>query len=314
MKSFINLLEIKYLMKKISILISTFNGKKYIKEQLDSIFNQTYKNIEIIVRDDGSSDNTIEILKSYNIKTIDTKINLGAMGSFEELLKYALQNSNSDYFMFCDQDDVWDTKKVEKTLAKMEEMEKEFGNIPLLVHTDLEVVDEKLNTINSSFMNFQKINPRISKFHNLLIQNTITGCTVMINRKLAQMCLPIPDGAIMHDWWIGLIATQFGKIGYLNESTIKYRQHTSNTIGAKGFDTTFVLKSISKKVSLCGNISQAKAFLKKFRNELDYKTIKMLEYFTALEQKSWLKKRTILLKYKLLKQGFIRNIGLFLKI
>ena len=301
-------------MKKISILISTFNGKKYIKEQLDSIFNQTYKNIEIIVRDDGSSDNTIEILKSYNIKPIDTKINLGAMGSFEELLKYALQNSNSDYFMFCDQDDVWDTKKVEKTLAKMEEMEKEFGNIPLLVHTDLEVVDEKLNTINNSFMNFQKINPGINKFHNLLIQNTITGCTMMINRKLAQMCLPIPDKAIMHDWWIGLVASQFGKIGYLNESTIKYRQHTSNTIGAKGFDTTFVLKSISKKVSLCGNISQANAFLKKFRNELDYKTIKMLEDFTALEQKSWSQKRTILLKYKLLKQGFIRNAGLFLKI
>ena len=109
-------------MIRVSILLSAYNGSKYIKEQLDSIFNQTYKNIEIIVRDDGSSDNTIEILKSYNIKPIDTKINLGAMGSFEELLKYALQNSNSDYFMFCDQDDVWDTKKVEKTLAKMEEM------------------------------------------------------------------------------------------------------------------------------------------------------------------------------------------------
>ena len=304
-------------MIRVSILLSTYNGSKYIKEQLDSIFNQTYKNIEIIVRDDGSSDNTIEILKSYNIKPIDTKINLGAMGSFEELLKYALQNSNSDYFMFCDQDDVWDTKKVEKTLAKMEEMEKEFGNIPLLVHTDLEVVDEKLNTINSSFMNFQKINPRISKFHNLLIQNAITGCTVMINRKLAQMCLPIPDKAIMHDWWIGLVATQFGKIGYLDEVTIKYRQHASNTIGAKGFSYWGIIKKgfdISYKIKIDTNITQAKAFLKKFRNELDYKTIKMLEDFTALEQKSWSQKRTILLKYKLLKQGFIRNAGLFLKI
>lgn len=100
----------------------------------------------------------------------------------------------------------------------------------------------------------------------------------------------------------------------MNESTIKYRQHTSNTIGAKGFDVNFVLKSISKKVSLGGNISQAKAFLKQFRNELDDKTIKMLEDFKALEEKSWSQKRTILLKYKLLKQGFIRNVGLFLKI
>jgi len=301
-------------MKKISILISTFNGKKYIKEQLDSLLNQSYKNIEIIVRDDGSSDNTIEILKSYNIKPIDTKINLGAMGSFEELLKYALQNSNSDYFMFCDQDDVWENDKVEKTLAKMQEMEKEFGNIPLLVHTDLEVVDAKLNTINSSFMNFQKINPGINKFHNLLIQNTITGCTVMINKKLVQMCLPIPDKAIMHDWWIGLVATQFGKIGYIDEATIKYRQHTSNTIGAKGFDVSFVLKSVSKKVNLCGNISQAKAFLEKYKDELDVETIKMLEDFTTLEQKSWWQKRVVMWKYKLLKQGLIRNVGLFLNI
>lgn len=77
--------------KRINVLLATFNGKIYIKEQLDSLFSQTYKNIEIIVRDDGSSDNTIEILKSYNIKPIDTKINLGAMGSFEELLKYAFK-------------------------------------------------------------------------------------------------------------------------------------------------------------------------------------------------------------------------------
>jgi hypothetical protein len=196
----------------------------------------------------------------------------------------------------------------------MEEMEKEFGNIPLLVHTDLEVVDAKLNTINNSFMNFQKINPGINKFHNLLMQNTITGCTVMINRQLAQKCLFVPDDAIMHDWWIGLVASQFGKIGYIDEATIKYRQHTSNTIGAKGFDTTFVLKSISKKVSLGGNIFQAKVFLEQFIDELDDETIKMLQEFSTLEQKSWWQKRKILLKYKLLKQGFIRNAGLFLKI
>ena len=193
-------------------------------------------------------------------------------------------------------------------------MEQQFGNIPLLVHTNLEVVDESLNTINDSFMNFQKINPIKNNFHNLLIQNTITGCTVMINRKLAKKCLPIPNDAIMHDWWIGLVASQFGKIGYIDEATIKYRQHSSNTIGAKGFDINFVLKSISKKVSLGGNISQAKTFLEKYKDELDVETIKMLEDFTTLQQKSWWQKRAILWKYRLLKQGFIRNAGLFLKI
>jgi hypothetical protein len=100
----------------------------------------------------------------------------------------------------------------------------------------------------------------------------------------------------------------------VDDSTIKYRQHTSNTIGAKGFDIGFVLKSISKKVSLGGNISQSKGFFQQFKNELDEDTIEMLQEFISLEQKTWWQKRTILLKYKLLKQGFIRNTGLFLKI
>jgi len=301
-------------MKKISILLSTYNGAKYLKKQLDSLYAKTYSTVEIIARDDGSVDNTIEILKSYDVKLIETKENLGAKRSFAELLSYAVANSDSDYFMFCDQDDVWESDKVEKTLAKMQEMEKQFENIPLLVHTDLEVVDERLNSLNSSFMDFQKINPMKNNFHNLLIQNTITGCTVMINRKLAEICLPIPNGAIMHDWWIGLVASKFGKIGYVDEPTMQYRQHTSNTIGAKGFDVDFVLKSISKKVSLGGNISQAKAFLEQFENELDDEVVLMLQEFTSLEQKPWWQKRVVLLKYKLLKQGFIRNTGLFLKI
>ena len=305
-------------MLKISILLSTYNGEKYLKEQLDSLFLQTYNDFNILIRDDGSTDKTKDILKEYKnnypnkMQIIEDDIgNLGSSKSFMKLLEYS---SDCEYIMFCDQDDVWLPEKTELTLKKIIEMEEEFGDIPLLVHTELEVVDEKLNTINSSFMNFQKINPGINKFNNLLIQNTITGCTMMINRKLAQMCLPIPDKAIMHDWWIGLIATQFGKIGYLNESTIKYRQHTSNTIGAKGFDVSFVLKSVSKKVNLSRNISQAKAFLEKYKDELDAETIKMLEDFTTLEQKSWWQKRVVMWKYKLLKQGLIRNAGLFLKI
>jgi glycosyltransferase involved in cell wall biosynthesis len=281
---------------------------------MDSLLSQTNKNVEILVRDDGSNDKTLEILKSYNIKPMEAQENLGAKRSFAELLSYAVANTDSEYFMFCDQDDVWHDKKVEKTLAKMQEMKQQFGDIPLLVHTNLEVVDESLNTINDSFMNFQKINPIKNNFHNLLIQNTITGCTVMINRKLAEKCLPIPNDAIMHDWWIGLVATQFGEIGYVDEPTIKYRQHTSNTIGAKGFSVSFVLKSVSKKVNLSRNISQAKAFLEQFSDELDADTITMLKDFTTLEQKSWWQKRVVMWKYKLLKQGLIRNAGLFLNI
>lgn len=303
--------------KKIGILLSTYNGNKYIIEQLESLLFQNYNEIEIIVRDDKSRDNTIDLIKSYDVKLVETKKNLGAKRSFAELLNYAILNSDAEYFMFCDQDDVWENDKVEKTLAKMQEMEQKFGDISLLVHTDLEVVDVKLNTINSSFMNFQKIDHSKKSFNNLLMQNIITGCTVIINRKLAQKCLPIPSGAIMHDWWIGLVASKFGEIGYLDEVTIKYRQHASNTIGAKGFSYWGIIKKgfdISYKIKIDTNITQAKAFLEQFRDELDDETIKMLQEFSTLEQKSWWQKRAVLLKYKLFKQGFIRNVGLFLKI
>ena len=299
---------------KISVAMCIYNGEKYLKAQLDSLSSQTYKNFKLIARDDGSSDKTLEILKSYDIELLPSNENLGVKGSFETLLKYAFENSDADYFMFCDQDDVWNQDKVKLTLQKMYEMEKLYKNTPILVHTDLEVVDENLHTINPSFMKLQNLNEKKNKLNNLLIQNTITGCTVMINRDLAKLCLPMSSNAIVHDWWVGLVASYFGKIGYVDDSTIKYRQHTSNTIGAKGFDIGFVLKSISKKVSLGGNISQSKGFFQQFKNELDEDTIEMLQEFISLEQKTWWQKRAVLLKYKLFKQGFIRNTGLFLKI
>jgi glycosyltransferase involved in cell wall biosynthesis len=302
------------IVKKIYILLSTYNGEKYLKEQLDSLFSQNYKDFKLIVRDDGSTDRTKEILNSYDIELLSSCENLGVKKSFETLLKYAFENSDADYFMFCDQDDVWNQDKVKLTLQKMYEMEKLYKNTPILVHTDLEVVDENLHTINPSFMKLQNLNEKKNRLNNLLIQNTITGCTVMINRDLAKLCLPMSSNAIVHDWWVGLVASYFGKIGYVDDSTIKYRQHTSNTIGAKGFDIGFVLKSISKKVSLGRNISQSKGFFQQFKNELDEDTIEMLQEFISLEQKTWWQKRAVLLKYKLFKQGFIRNTGLFLKI
>ncbi|MDD5157863.1 glycosyltransferase family 2 protein [Sulfurimonas sp.] len=307
----------KAMQKKIVILLSTYNGEKYLKEQLDSLFAQTYKDFEIITRDDKSSDATLDILKSYNIRLMDINENLGAKNSFATLLRYAVENSNAEYFMFCDQDDIWENNKIQISLIKMQETSEKFGDVPLLVHTDLEVVDEKLHIINNSFMNFQKIDPYKNKFNNLIVQNTITGCTMMINRKLAEKCLPVSDRAIMHDWWIGLVASQFGKISFIDTTCIKYRQHVGNTVGADGFSFKVLFKTFYKIFSfdIVGQYKfQAKAFLEQFEDELDEKTKAMLKDFTELEEKSFWQKRVILWKYKLLKQGFIRNLGLFLKI
>ncbi|MDD2888671.1 MAG: glycosyltransferase family 2 protein [Aliarcobacter sp.] len=317
-------------MKKVIILLSTYNGERYLKEQLDSLCNQSYKNIEIYARDDGSDDNTLKILKSYPVQLLETTRNLGARDSFFELLSKAIYASNGDYFMFCDQDDVWDKFKVEKTLNKMLEVELNNPNIPILIHTDLEVVDKNLNSISKSMWIYEDIRPEYNSFNRLIIQNTITGCTVMIDRKLALKSITIAKNAVMHDWWIGLVASYFGKIEYLKESTIKYRQHDNNTIGAKNNSNINPIKlCISLLISLLKNIIgkdnryikdldinrlQAQGFYDQYKEELDTKTKNMLLDFINIEKKNFFQRRFIIYKNKLYKQSITNNIALLIKI
>lgn len=313
-------------MKKIAVLLSTFNGEKYLEQQLNSLFEQSYKSFEIIARDDRSSDGTLSILKSYNIRIIESNKNLGAKESFIELLKYAFENTDAEYFMFCDQDDVWKKDKIEKTLIKMQEIEKESEFKPILVHTNLEVVDNELKRISNSLWEYEQILPQYNTFNRLVMQNTITGCTVMINRELALKSLFIPTSAIMHDWWIGLIVSKFGVVSYLNESTILYRQHSNNTIGAKNRKQinivkfflsscfNFIKKDKEYIKHLEINIVQARAFLELFKKDLDQNTINMIENFINIKKSNFFIKRVIIFKYKFFKQNIIDNISLLIKI
>ena len=305
----------------IAILLSTYNGSTYLKQQLNSLFNQSLSGkLTVFVRDDGSTDDTLNILRTYNVALMPDNDNLGSKESFATLLKYAITQSDADYFMFCDQDDVWFSNKVEKTLAKMKLIESEFADIPILVHTDLQVVDESLKTLAPSMWHFEHTLQDKNTFSRLLIQNTVTGCTVMINRALAEKCLTIPRGAIMHDWWIGLVASQFGKIGFIAEPTIKYRQHGKNTIGAKGFKInplriilgmiySLVFRDQAYLKHMQVNIDQARDFLEIYNEELDEGSKRMLSDFLALPGKGWLKRRMVVIRWGLWKQGLLRNVS-----
>ncbi len=303
-------------MNKIIILLSIYNGAKYLKAQIDSLFSQSYDNFRIIVRDDGSSDESLLILKSYDkIEVIASQQNLGAKGSFAELLSYAVANSDSDYFMFCDQDDVWKNDKVKKTLAKMQEMKQKFGDIPLLVHSDVVVVDERLEVMAESFWKFQNINPKRDALSHLLLQNVVTGCTTMINRKLANLVEGIPAEAIMHDWWIAMVASCFGKIGWIDEPLMLYRQHSGNDIGAKQYSLrSFIRQRFTQKESLENCILQAEAFLKSYNELLTEKYIILLTKFSKIEKMGWFEKMIFLLKWDVLKNGLMRNVRLMWKI
>lgn len=308
---------------KPQILLSTYNGAKYLKNQILSLIDQKNIDTKIIVRDDGSSDDTKKQLEEYdNIKILASSNNLGIKKSFTALLKYTLEHTTEDYFMFCDQDDVWKKDKAKKTFDKMQELEKMHPNTPILIHTDLHVTNENLNIIDNSFWNYEYINPKRNSLGNLLMQNTVTGCTTMINRKLAELALPIPDECIMHDWWIALVASAFGKIEFIDEPTIFYRQHGSNDTGAKKYNVKNIFKKIPNILNGKGiyenhldrNIKQAEKFLEVYGDRLDKNLYNTVESLATIKTQTFLQKRKNMIKYKLLKNGFLRNLGMFLKI
>ena len=231
----------------IDILLSTYNGEKYLYAQIVSIQKQTMQNWRLLVRDDGSTDNTIGILESFVLtdKRIlflkDNKGNLGVVRSFEQLLYY----STANYIMFVDQDDVWLPRKIEHTLQEILKMESPKKDKPLLVFTDVFVVDSELKEISSSFKKREGYDVSVvTDVNRLAISNCIMGCTVMINSIAKQFILPFSKYTLMHDWWIGLIIAKYGKVTYLNESTSLYRQHANNQVGSGKITFWYYMKRL----------------------------------------------------------------------
>ncbi len=310
----------------IAILLSTYNGTTYLEALMKSLEEQTSDAFILIIRDDGSSDDTFKILQKITAKTklsatlLPQTENIGVKKSFSKLLSYALEHTSCNYFMFCDQDDIWLPEKIAHTLEKMHSLETD-NDLPVLVHTDLQVVDEHLHRIAPSFWKYEKIDPSKNALNRLLMHNTITGCTLMINRSLAIKSLPIPDECIMHDWWIGLVCSAFGTIGYLEEATVLYRQHGGNDTGAKPFSYAKLPAKIFDILlhdtlydTLNRNLLQAATFLECYRNELDSQSLEILTAFTTLKEQACVQKRFSLLKYRLFKNGVIRNTALLLRV
>ncbi len=211
----------------ICILLSTYNGHRFLAEQVESIRRQSYSKWRLLIRDDGSSDGTLELL--HNIVAEDPRIqflgkqeNLGAAASYLQLMSEARL---SDYYAFCDQDDVWDEDKLERGVNSLAD----FGNRPAMYCARLRLVDEKLNPLGLSRP--PTVGP---SYANALLQNIATGCTLMLNRAAFQLIkskLPASNRVVMHDWWCYLVVAAFGMVVYDSHPTISYRQHEANTVG-----------------------------------------------------------------------------------
>lgn len=296
---------------EIAIILPTYNGENFVGEQIDSIIGQTYTNWNLYVRDDGSTDNTVKIIKDYEKK--DSRIHLMETGKNLGVKKgifHMLEHIQASYYMTCDQDDFWLPNKVENTYNLMKEKENE-KNIPLLVHTDLKVVDENLNVIHPSMFAFQKLSKKVDSFFQLAIQNNITGCTVMINEKLKNI-LVYDSHMLMHDHWMGLVAAAFGKIYFLDEATILYRQHGNNSVGAKEMNLTNVVSSIDQQASkeqiILDSFIQIYSFKEIYDNRLSEKLRKELAVFLRIPSSTFFGKINAIKQLKLKKSSNIRSL------
>ncbi len=210
---------------KIDILMATYNGERYIKEQIQSILKQTYSNFHLIIQDDYSKDSTAKIIQEFTDKRItfyQNKKNLGYIKNFESLVR----KSTSQIIMLSDQDDFWLPEKIAVTWGYYQIKKVD------LIYGDLIVTDENLNPHHNSFWKAEDIRPvRGNCWKSLSVYNVATGCTLLFNRKFIDKILPFPNQPIIHDWWISFIYAYFGKIDYITEKNILYRQHGYNNIG-----------------------------------------------------------------------------------
>ena len=300
----------------ITVLLATYNGKKHLGAQLDSLLAQSYKDFKIIIRDDGSTDGTTDIINRYASENPD-KISVAsgtptgsACGNFSALFDLA----DDDYIMFCDQDDIWLPEKIEKTLAAMQKAEQNNPDTPILVHSDLRVVDENLDTVCESFFDFQQIFQNKVTLPRLLVQNYVTGCTMMINRKLKTLCGSIPEECAMHDWWLALVCSLFGEIVCIDEPTMLYRQHGGNQVGAKAAKGVGFIK---RKLATINRVrenynatyTQARIMLERYRDTIAEEQLEILEAYCQMARSGKLKKIRLMRTYDFRKCTALRVIG-----
>lgn len=303
-------------MEKVDILLATYNGEQYLREQLNSILSQSYSNFRLLISDDLSTDGTREILAEYvekdkRIIIFNQEKNLGVVKNFEFLLKKV----ENKYYMFSDQDDIWKENKIEKSIQTLEETNSD------LVYTDLEVVDENLNVTYESYWKLKGIYNKIKKYNNfesLYLNNFVTGCTILSKKEFIKEVLPLPNTSkfVLHDYWIPLILSQKHKITYIEEPLIKYRQHKNNKVGSK--KKTDELKSFEEIRSLFINVKKEHftVFIENEDKFIDEKIKKLnkeaIEYYEMLEKKKNINFRKWGLFIKLYKyEGFVYNLENF---
>lgn len=262
---------------RLSVVLCARNGARFISEQLESISNQTRLPDEVILSDDASTDDTGRIIrewaqgKPFPVRVILRDTPLGVVGHFSE----ALGHAGGDWVFMADQDDYWLPEKIALSVDAAFRLEKAFGvSMPALVHTDAVVTDGSLRPLKRSLWQRLGYTPGTGRLlRRLLVQNFVTGCTSMINRPLLDISLPVPGDALMHDWWMALVAAASGVLLSIPERSMYYRRHAgavtfkagrlrSGTLGK-------ALRLLSGRESALPTITMARSLLEHFPENRD---------------------------------------------
>lgn len=300
---------------QVQIVMAVYNGSLYLKEQIESIINQDYKNWQLLISDDNSNDDSVEIINRYAAKDNRIKVVLkdSAFGNAGTHFLSLLKITTSKYVMCSDQDDVWDSNKITTCLSAMIQEEAMSPDTPILIHTDLRVVDSKLNRIADSFYEYSGINPNTSTFEFHIATANVTGCTMLINDSLRDLIKLTNDDRYicMHDWWCSLIASAFGRIGFIDNQTICYRQHENNTLGAQEKSLWNSIHQIKKlKADTIKTIEQAESFKEVYGSMLSKKQITHLDSYIQLKSCNTIQVPINLNKARVWRHDLRGNLGL----
>ena len=323
--------------RKVAVLLATYNGEKYIAQQLDSLLEQEFKDFDLYVSDDGSADSTLDILRSYSErfsgrmhilerrKRADTG---GAANPACENFLYLLENVQSDLYLFCDQDDWWIENHVRLLVEKYDSLDESEMKLPVLIRTDLSVTDSQLNILHRSDSAYMKRRNAPSAHECFIATDGVRGCTCMVNDSLKklvfkdkEMLRKNMEKIEMHDVFVAHIAAFFGRMHFIDVPTLLYRQHGNNTsggIGKKRKLREFIKKSISpsqyKKSygTMRGKFIRkqvyAKFFVAYFDGLLSETEKKIMRQFIGLSEKCRLYRIWFLIKNRFFRKGLISNI------
>lgn len=294
------------------IVMSTYNGGQYLRQQLDSVLRQTVADFTLLIRDDGSSDNTLEILGQYTdprIRLIAGE-NLGPSGSFFALLEQTRQ-MGAQYVFFCDQDDIWLDNKLELLLGEIQKI----PSGPALVFSDFSMIDGQGAVTGDSYAAMAQLRiPQDGNFFpKLLAQPYIFGCASVLNRELLELIQCPPAGIEMYDCWIGLVAALFGTVKYLPQATIQHRFHTSNATGQAGMNALStrlrrVTRQFRKQVENTQlRLYQAQLLVDRYGADLSAQDRRRLSDLVTAGRKGGFRAIRTLKKYAVARGGSLQN-------